>query len=466
MSPRLTTTRDRKQSVMIVPRNRLIWLVGMVLVPAAILSAAAPQAAPLCIATAAALAAAAVGDALLAGRRTRGLKAGWGEPVRLAKDRRGAVPLRIENAAGVARRVRLGLAWPEELVPDEEELDVALPAGAERSRVDWPVTPRRRGRYVMDRVWLEAASPLGLWAARRAVEANVEVRVYPNLVTERKTLSALLLRSGQIGVHAQRQLGKGREFEKLREYIPGDGFEDIHWKATAKRGKPITKVFQIERTQEVYVVVDASRLSARSAEAVGQAPSADGSTVTVLERYLTAGLVLALAAEKHGDLFGFLTFSDKVDTFVPARTGRTHYGACRDALYTTFPRIVTPDYDELASFIRLRLRRRALLVVLTSLEDPVLAESFARGMELISGRHLLLVNVPSAPLVAPLFGEADVAAPEDLYRRLGGHLRHEQLLELERKLRRRGIGFHRLNNDAMAAELVNQYMNVKRRQML
>lgn len=319
---------------------------------------------------------------------------------------------------------------------------------------------------MLDRVWLEAASPLGLWGKRRSVAANLEIRVYPNLVTERKTLSALLLRSGPIGVHAQRQLGKGREFEKLREYVAGDGFEDIHWKATAKRGKPITKVFQIERTQEVYVVVDTSRLSARRAEAVGQDPSADGSTLTVLERYLTAGLVLALAAEKQGDLFGFLTFSDKVDTFVPARTGRTHYGACRDALYTTFPRVVTPDYDELAAFIRLRLRKRALLVVLTSLEDPVLAESFARGMELVSGHHLLLVNVPSAPNVAGLFSGDNVSALEDLYRRLGGHMRHEQLLELERKLRRHGIGFHRLSNDAMAAELVSQYMNVKRRQIL
>ena len=57
-------------------------------------------------------------------------------------------------------------------------------------------------------------------------------------------------------------IGKGREFEKLREYIPGDSYDEIHWKATAKRGRPVTKVFQIERTQEVYVVIDASRLSA------------------------------------------------------------------------------------------------------------------------------------------------------------------------------------------------------------
>src|SRR5207247_10489432 len=86
---------------------------------------------------------------------------------------------------------------------------------------------------------------------------------YPNLFTERKSLAALFLHRGSFGLHAQRQVGKGREFEQLREYIPGDGFDEVHWKATAKRGRPITKIFQVERTQEVYVVIDASRLSAR-----------------------------------------------------------------------------------------------------------------------------------------------------------------------------------------------------------
>jgi uncharacterized protein (DUF58 family) len=65
-------------------------------------------------------------------------------------------------------------------------------------------------------------------------------------------------------MHTQRQVGKGRDFEQLREYLPGDGYEDIHWKATAKYGHPVTKVFQIERTQELYVVLDASRLSGRT----------------------------------------------------------------------------------------------------------------------------------------------------------------------------------------------------------
>src|SRR6185436_7602963 len=107
----------------------------------------------------------------------------------------------------------------------------------------------------------------------------------------------------------------------------------------------------------------------------------------------TAALVLGLAAEQQGDLFGLITFGDKVEKFIPAKNGKAHYSVCRDALYTLEPRIVTPDYDELCTFIRLRLRRRALLLVLTSLDDPVLAESFIKNVDLIRRQHLILVNM-------------------------------------------------------------------------
>src|SRR5262249_33001776 len=201
------------------------------------------------------------------------------------------------------------------------------------------------------------------------IPVQSEIRVYPNLLTERHRVAALFLNRGAFGLHAVRQVGKGRDFEKLREYIPGDSFDDVHWKATARHGRPITKVFQIERTQEVYVVVDASRLSAREF-----VPG-----TAILERLVTAALVLGLAAEQHGDLFGLLTLTDKVENFVRARNGKTHYSICRDALYTLHPRIVTPDFEEICTFIRLRLRRRALIVFLTSLDDPVIADSFIRS---------------------------------------------------------------------------------------
>jgi uncharacterized protein (DUF58 family) len=322
---------------------------------------------------------------------------------------------------------------------------------------------------------------MGFWDARKRVTASSELRVYPNLVSERRNLAALFLHRGSFGLHVQRQIGKGREFEKLREYLPGDGFEDIHWKATAKHGKPVTKVFQIERTQEIYIVLDASRLAARTAgtSPVQQTPmltrdasqhrTAMKSTpepATALERYIAASLVLGLAAEEQGDLFGLLTFSDKVERFIRAKNGKAHFSACRDALYTVEPKIVTPDYEELFTFIRLRLRRRALLVFLTALDDPALSEGFVRNVELIRHQHLVLVNMIQPLGVGPLFAGPEPDSVDDLYSHLGGHLLWENLCELEKVLQRRGVKFSLLKDERLSLQLVHQYLSAKRRQAL
>ena len=152
--------------------------------------------------------------------------------------------------------------------------------------------------------------------ARRACRSRATLRVYPNL-RDRAT-AALFLRAPNAGMRVHRQVGKGREFERLREYMPGDSYEDIHWKATAHRRTPVVKLYQVEHAQEVYVVIDASRLSARE---------------QILESYVTAALHLALVAERQGDRFGLITFSDRPHRLVRARSGMDHFRLCRETIY-------------------------------------------------------------------------------------------------------------------------------------
>src|SRR6185369_10519238 len=212
----------------------------------------------------------------------------------------------------------------------------------------------------------------------------------------------------------QRTLGRGREFEKLRDYLPGDGFDEIHWKATAKRGRPVTKVFQAERTQEIYVVIDASRLSAR--------PVVHGGIEqTALERCLTSALVLLLAAERQGDKFGLVAYDDRVRVFVRAGSGAGHYAACREAVLGLRPSEATPDVAEIFRHLRAQLHRRALLFFLTDLSDPVLEEDFAKHARVLSRQHLMLVGQLRAPEVAPLFTGGEVTTSDEVYERLAGH---------------------------------------------
>ena len=463
---------------MIVPRSRLLFWTGAIVLPFALLGAVEPAAAAgISLSAIGALALLALVDACGALNCLAGISVELPEVARMSKDREAKLEVRIRNVRRRRRTLRVALAWPREIPADVEELDVVLPESSEWSRLVWTCTPRRRGNYRLDSAYLEGSSPFGFWAVRKTVPVRSEIRVYPNLLPERKNLAALFLHRGAFGLHAQRQVGKGRDFEKLREYVPGDSFDEIHWKATARRGRPVTKVFQIERTQEVYVILDASRLSARSAAVAGStlqvAHSSTGGPIpgptpdtTALERFVTAALVLGLAAEQQGDLFGLLTFSDRVENFVRAKNGKAHYSACRDALYTLQPKIVTPDFDEVCTFIRLRLRRRALLVFLTSLDDPALAEGFVRNLELIRRQHLVLVNMLQPPGAIPLFTHPDPASVDELYQHLGGHLLRQNLRELEKVLQRRGVRFSLLDNERLSADLVSQYLSLKQRQLL
>jgi uncharacterized protein (DUF58 family) len=454
----------------IVPTYRLLLLVGFVLLPGTFLFAIAESLTIAVILLAAGLVAASTTDACRSRGRLHGIQVMLPEVVRISRGRPGSFDVQIENESQKLRRLRLGLAFPEQIDTPTIELAVELPPDTQTAMVAWSLTGLKQGRFLIDRCYLETASPWGLWSVRSAAAAHMEIRVYPSLFDEHKNLSGLFLNRG-LGIHAQRQVGKGRDFEQLREYLPGDSFEDIHWKTTAKRGVPITKVYQIERTQQIYVIIDASRLSARSSTTSkpagigGDGHPADDSA-PILQRFITAALIMALAAERQGDLFGLLTFNDKVRTFLKAKTGKAHFNVCRDALYMLQPQNVSPDFAELFTFIGTHVRRRALMVFLTHLDDPVLADGFTSHIDLIARHHVVLVNMVKPFIARPLFSSESVSSVNDIYTDLGGHMLWRRLRETQKVLQKRGVGFSMLENENLCTDLVTQYLSLKRRQVL
>ena len=386
--------------------------------------------------------------------------------LRLAKGREASWQMNLISENAEARELRFGLPFPNSLGARDAIVNVQC-GGSHKVAVTFQCQPIESGRFIFDASYLEAKTPLGLWARRRKVPISMEVRVNLDLMRERKVMAALFLNRESIGIHAQRQLGQGRDFEKLRRFISGDSQNDIHWKATAKRGFLVTKQFRIERTQEIYVLVDQSRLSARPAlpEHYGDR-LADGEQITVLERYLTSALLLGLAAEKQGDLFGVVGFADKVNAFVRAKSGRDHFGQCREALFGASPRQVSPDFDELFTFLRQKLRRRALLMILTHLDDPLTAESFAQNIHLIARKHLVVVAMIKDRQMKPLFSGEPLTSNDGVYEALGAHLRWRNLKEVGNILNRKGVRFSLLENESLCLDLITQYINIKQRQLI
>lgn len=449
---------------MTAPSNRLlIWTAGLA-VPLALASAAFPAWTLPCLAVFLLAALVAILDLLGAVRRPPPITVVLPEVTRYSRGREGVFTASLvqDETARRPHSLRIGLPFPPAIQTETPVQQLRLPRESGAYPVQWPCTPYQRGHFHLEGAYIAWASRLGLWQVRRRFDARAEIRVYPNLIQERNRMASLFLNRDGAGIHAQRQVGKGREFEQLRDYQPGDSYEDIHWKATARRGYPVTKTYQIERTQEIYVVVDASRLSARPLP--GGAP--DDPPEPQLEHLLRAALLLGLVAEKQGDFFGLATFSNRVHTFIRASKGRGHFTRCREALCTLQPRLVNPDFEEICTFIRLRLRRRALVLFLTNLDDPVLAESLARNLDLLANRHLVLVNMITADHVQPVFSRGPVGNVDEIYAHLGGHLQWQSLRETQRALQRRGVDMHLTGHENLCGDLVSQYVNVKQRQLL
>ncbi len=449
----------------LVPTYRLLFWFALAVLPLSLLPAVFPAAMGAGVAPAGALLLAVIVDGLRCRNRLAGIHVSLPEVVRLSAGREGEIALAIENSDYTVKQLRLGLALPRQIDSPQPDIIARLPQKTTASTVAWPFKALKQGRYRLENCYLETPSAMGFWSLRRTVKVHAEIRVYPDLLRERKKLSGLFLNRG-IGIHAQRQVGKGREFEQIREYFPGDSYEDIHWKATARRGQPVTKIYQIERTQQIYVIIDASRLSARQAQDPSGKQQRGGSRATILERYTAAALVMGLAAERQGDVFGLLVFDDRVRTFIRAKSGKTHYDACRDSLYTLQAHSVTPDFAELFTFIGNRIRRRALLIVLSCLDDPVLVQHFIDTIYLVSRQHMVLANMLKPVGARPLFSDPAVSCLDDVYQHLGGHLLWRQLRETERFLQRRGVGFSMLENENLCTQVVSQYLSIKRRQVL
>jgi uncharacterized protein (DUF58 family) len=405
-------------------------------------------------------------DLMLSARCMQGLRIEPDPVTRLARGTDGKLTLHLRCSERPPQQLSIGLPMPVAFLQEKAVQTVRLAeTKTAHWTLDWQLTARARGIFPCPPVVVEQPSRWRLFALRQSFPNQAEVRVYPNLRRERRQLANLFLNRGNIGTHAQRMVGQGREYEQLREYNHGDSMLDIHWKASAKRGELATKTYQVERTQEIYLVMDHSRLSGlHSTRAGGEVD--DDYAETILERYVTAASVLSLVAERQGDHFGLVGFGQRVSRFVRASSGKQHGQVIQDALFDLKTERGPFDLDELFTFLSLRLRRRALLIFLTDLSDSAAAAEFQQRVKMVAARHVVLVNSIRRPGVHPLYDEPKDAPARLITEELAGHMRWEGLRHLQRELRAQGVEFALVDDEKLSVEIVNQYLAIKQRQIL
>ena len=290
-----------------------------------------------------------------------------------------------EPASGTTVRIRQ--AAPPDLELDPREADGALEA---------TLVARRRGRHELPAPATRTRGPLGLATWDHRAGAPAEVAVYPDLAAAWRI--ARSVRRGQFreqGVSARGPLGLGTEFELVRDYLPDDDVRQVNWRATARLGRPMSNQYRVEQDRDVVILVDAGRLSAAALPPAGD--PAGRARATVLDAALDVLAAVALVADEVGDRCGAIAFDDRVRTaLAPRRRGGA---AVVRALHDLEPRLVDADYE--AAFRRVEGAKRAFVLILSDLLEPVAARSLAEAVPVLARRHAVVVAGAEDPGLAP-----------------------------------------------------------------
>ena len=475
---------------MIAPRTSLVAWAAAIIVPLSILAGVVGNLRSICVLGIVVFTLASLVDLLLGLGKYRQLNLQIPPLNRVSAGREFGLDLKLNGTGLRGGLIRIALDLPPSVKADQSSISLRIKADIANLLIPVKAVAQQRGTYRISRLFFDWISPMRFWVFREERSLTSELRVYPDLRLEGRKIAHFLDRGG-FGVHRQRQIGRGREFEKLREYEPGDSFDSIHWKAAAKRHKPITKVFQVEKSQEVYLAIDASRLSSRSLsssysssslsstvldpsaphasappQSLGGAGTPPYREQTILERFIAAALLAGATAERQGDLFGLITFSDKVDQMARARSGSLHFNHCRDLLVNLQPKLVAADFEDIAATLLNRLTKRSLLIFLTSLDDSVTGENFLYAARFLARRHLVMAIMLLPPGTQPLFSPPGIEHTDQIYENIAGHLRWAKLQELRKQLLQAGVLFHLAPGQSFTLTVVSEYLATKRRQLL
>jgi uncharacterized protein (DUF58 family) len=376
----------------------------------------------------------------------------WKSPLGLAQ--KNQVAIEVANSSRVTISAQATDETPESCRLDTHGVQLIAPA-VEAGSASYAIEPHARGDAKFGDVWLRYNSSLRLaerWARARLSQT---VRVYPNL-DEGQKMRIYLIRSRQIELEKRlkRQRGHGREFESLREYRAGDEFRDISWSATARRGKLITKLHQVERSQAVWLVLDAGRLL-----------RARVNGLTKLDYAVNAALALAQVALYSGDRVALLAYGRKPQQRVGPGRGVQHLRALIESLAQVHAESYEADHVLAAQVLLSSQNQRSLIVWLTDVAETAATPDVIECTTAMTGRHLLVVGIMAQTEMRGLL-KARPENVQEMYRysaALEIVQRRELLL---RQLRQQGAMVLEAAPSGLSTALANQYLEVKERSLL
>jgi uncharacterized protein (DUF58 family) len=375
-------------------------------------------------------------------------------PAKLSLNEAETVAYELTNLTDRPLRVELAEQWPESLTPGDRRLEAIL-SGRAGGQVATRVTGSRRGRFVLDRLDVRLASPLGFWSRQQGLDRADEIRVYPNLRNLKK-FELKIRRNMEFaqGLGRQRRLGQGDEFETLRPYEQGDPMSRVDWKATARRMDLIVRNYQPEQRQHVLIAIDTGRATAGRFENVSR-----------LDSLVNAALMLSYVVLRQGDWLSVMAFSDRIERYVAPMRGLGRVNEVARQLHELESRREESDYAQACRYLSLRHRKRSLLCILTDVLDTQASGVLLSYVARFARRHLPLVVTLADPELRKLAVE-----PLDACRELHAKAVAIDLLKARGEalvaMRQSGVDVLDVGPGQLVTSLVDRYLKIKSRHRL
>jgi uncharacterized protein (DUF58 family) len=346
----------------------------------------------------------------------------------------------------------------------------------ERAALRYKIDPRDRGDVTTGWVYLRYRSLLGLIDKWAMAPLQQTVRVYPAL-RQGEDQELFLARGRQIDLQLRqvRERGLGRDFESLREYLEGDDLRDICWTATARRGQLITRRYQTERSQAVWIVLDAGRLLqgrilseseiSKSDEPAGESANFARRGYSKLDYACSTAVALAQLALYSGDRVGLLVYGQHVQQRLLPGRGPAHLRLIVEALAQAHAETSEADHLRATATLNRWQPRRALILWITDLAETAMRPEVIDGAMQLLRRHVLLFVAMAQPDVEAIAKDLPKNV-EQMFRAAAAQelvMRRELLLA---RLREQGALTLDLDPDQLTSAVLNQYLKVKERAMV
>ncbi|MEX8548176.1 MAG: DUF58 domain-containing protein [Mucilaginibacter sp.] len=325
----------------------------------------------------------------------------------------------------------------------------------EHKMINYQLRPTKRGEYEFGDILAYVQSPIKLISRRYTFEQAEVLPVYPSfLQMQQYELLAVSNRLTEIGVKKIRRIGHSMEFEQIKNYVPGDDYRTINWKATARKGDTMVNAFTDEKSQQVFCIIDKSRAMKMPFEGL-----------SLLDYAINATLALLNVAMLKEDRAGLITVSEKIGAVVPADRRSGHLHKLLQVLHKEKTRYLETNMEALYGTVRGAIKQRSLLIFFTNFESLAAMERQLPFLRKIARLHLLLVVFFKNTELEKITREPanDV---EDIYiKTIAEKFLYEKKL-IVKELNRFGIQSILCDPKDLTVTAINKYLDIKARQQI